>query len=133
MSKPKPYCAGTMTEAQFRSRIINCLRKLSMFWKPKSVALARARAERIENPATGKPKQSFKCEKTGKIGWATDMDIDHIDSVVPTQWGDTTEFLGYNWNEYLKRMFVEAEGYQVLAKDEHKKKSKKENRVRKSA
>jgi hypothetical protein len=33
-NKAKPYNMGTMTEAKFKSSIINALRQLTMYWKP---------------------------------------------------------------------------------------------------
>ena len=131
MKKPKPYCAGTLTEAAFRSKLINALRRVSMHWKPKSVALKRALAGKKINPSTGKLKQFYKCEESGEEGWADEMHADHIDPVVPEQWGETTRFLGYNWNEYIQRMFVEEDGYQIILKALHKAKTKQENQNRK--
>jgi hypothetical protein len=131
VKKPKPYCSKTLTEAAFRSRLINALRRVSMHWKPKSEAMKRALGGRKENPETGNLKQFYICEETGKEGWQTDMHADHKEPVVPEQWGNTTRFLGYNWNEYLQRMFVEADGYQIILKTAHKKKTNKENKNRK--
>lgn len=132
MKKPKPYCSGTLTEAAFRSKLINALRRVSMHWKPKSVALKRALAGTKINPTTGKLKQYYKCEESGGEGWSDEMHADHIEPVVPEQWGETTRFLGYNWNEYLKRMFVEEDGYQIILKALHKDKTKQENQNRKN-
>ena len=50
--KEKPYNNGTLTEAGFRSLIISALRKASQRWKPKNVAIARARVGRGQ----------YKCE-----------------------------------------------------------------------
>jgi len=130
---PKPYCAGTLTEAAFRSKIINALRKVSMFWKPKNVAMKRAMGGTRTNPKTGKDKTYYVCEESGEFGWLEDMHADHVEPVVPDFWGDTTRFLGVNWNEYVKRMFVEEDGYQIILKSLHKIKTKEENQRRRES
>jgi hypothetical protein len=60
------------------------------------------------------------------------VQADHIEPVVPLdgEWGDTTRFLGYNWNELIPRLFCELEGLQALSKAEHKKKSAEEKAIR---
>jgi len=49
------------------------------------------------------------------------MQADHIETVIPLdgQWGDTTRYLGYNWNELIPRLFCESEGFQPLCKSCH--------------
>ena len=131
MATNKPHCDGTLTEAALRSKIINALRKVSMYWKPKSTAINRAKAGRRINPETGNQKNYYICEATGEEVWLDEIQADHIKSVVPKQWGETTRFLGYNWNEFLARLLVEAEGYQAISKKAHNKKTKTENKSRK--
>jgi hypothetical protein len=131
-STNKPYCDGTLTEAALRSKIINALRKVSMFWKPKSTAIKRALAGQRINPKTSKNKNYYICELTGEKLWLDEIKADHIEPVVPEKWGKSTSFLGYNWNEYIARMFVEAEGYQAISKEAHAEKTKAENKLRKS-
>ena len=60
------------------------------------------------------------------------MNADHIDPVVPLDlgFGDTTEWLGYNWNEILPRMFCEEEGLQILCEGCHNEKSLLERKIR---
>ena len=128
----KAYCAGTLTEAGLRSRIVNSLRRLSLHWKPKTVALNRAKGGKRINPLTGKEKTFYVCEESGESGWLEGMHVDHIEPVVPSEWACENKYLGYDWNEYLRRMFVEADGYRVITKELHKAKTKAENEKRKS-
>ena len=126
--KEKPYNNWTMTAAQFRSYIVSALRKASQWWKPKSVAIARSRVDR------GK----YKCESCWKIWPATlpplpgrkrkrkNIQADHIIPVVGEEWFTT-------YDDWIKRCFVEADGYQAICRECHSwdnSKTKKENEER---
>ena len=58
---------------------------------------------------------------------------DHKQPVIPLsgKWGNTTEWLGYNWNELLPRLWCEANGYQAISKEVHKEKTQHERKLRK--
>jgi hypothetical protein len=129
----KPYCNATLTEAALRALIINALRRVSMHWKPKSTAIKRAYGGKKINPDTGKEKGYYICEETGAEVWLEEMRADHIEPVVPMEWGDETEFLGYNFNEYLRRLFVEQGDYQAITKEAHQVKSNAEKKERAEA
>ena len=72
----------------------------------------------------------FRCSITGKLFPATEMQIDHIDPVIPDKWGRTTTWLSYNWNELLPRLFCGENNLAAVSKAAHKIKTKKENEKR---
>ena len=61
------------------------------------------------------------------------MHADHIEEVIPEEFGDATRFLGYNWNEVIQRMFVEKDGYQAVSKEWHKQKTLEERNKRRES
>ncbi len=114
-STVRPYNCWTLSESELRTKIINKVRQFSQYWKP---------AKYIKT----KTKSCAEC-------WAvaSKYDADHIQSCVPIEgWKKTDDlFLGYNWNEYFRNIFVEIEGYQGLCSDCHKIKTKADNAERK--
>lgn len=69
----------------------------------------------------------YKCNECKDNYPAAEVVIDHIDPVVDTMKGFTT------WDDYVERMFVEAEGLQALCKECHKTKTDNERKERKNA
>ena len=120
----------TWTDAEFKSRIVSALRKISSCWKPKQACIKKARV------SMGK----YKCEccghivpvttegvwksgkKEGKKRRIKNIVADHISPVVDPNIG----FL--NWDEYIKRMFIET-GWQAICKSCHDKKTKEETAI----
>jgi len=90
------------------------LRRLHFRHQPRKDALADARVKRGQ----------YKCAHCGHIFGPKEIDIDHVEPVV----NPATGFKG--WDEYVNRLFVSKEGYQVLCKECHKQKSKEENETR---
>ncbi len=121
----RPYNAWTMSDAEFRSFIVSALRNASRFWKPKNLALARARIS----------KGVYKCELCWAIGPPTlpappwkkrkikNILADHISPIVPVTWFTT-------YDEWIKRCFVEAEHFQAICHNCHSAKTKEENKAR---
>jgi 5-methylcytosine-specific restriction endonuclease McrA len=126
----KPFNGGTWTASRMKSFAISAIRRAH--WGPKYASIARAYVKDGINPATGKPCKLHKCEECGKLFPKGQMQADHKEPVVPAdgKWGNTTEWLGINFNEYLPRMWVEAAHYNALDKECHKKKTKAENQLR---
>jgi len=118
-------CSGKWTPARFNSFITSALRSAHSRWNPKSVAKKKAWIKR----------GVYKCEQCGTEGPATlpplegrkrrrnNAAVDHIVPVVDPAVGKTT------WDEYIERMFVEAEGYQVLCWECHEAKTKEERSI----
>lgn len=71
-------------------------------------------------------RNQYKCSMCSedKIHPKKNIQLDHIESVVPVE-GWT------NFDDYIDRMYVSKEGYQVLCKEHHEEKTLKENELRK--
>lgn len=124
MPKTKPFWTN-LTEAEFKSRIVSCLRQASRWWKPKQEAIARARVGRGR----------YKCEECWVVWPAAlpplpwkkrkrkNIQADHIEPVVPISW-----FTSYD--DWIKRCFVWAKHFQAICWECHSRKTKKENAER---
>lgn len=117
---------GLWTEAKFRSFVISALRAASRRWPVKWAVLKAALVGKSVNTKTGKFAQHYRCSHCRATFPAADVVVDHIHPVVDTMKGFTT------WDEYVERMFVEAEGLQVLCKGCHKEKTATERKERKN-
>ena len=113
----KPYCNGQWTKARFRSFIISALRRASCRWAPKYTARKAARIAR----------NAYRCAACAKVVPNKEVAVDHIRPVVDPSRGFTT------WDDYIARMFVEADGYQVICKSCHLTKTQAERQQRKAA
>jgi len=100
---------------ELKDFLIRGLRALSYKWQARSEAKKKARVSR----------GIYECASC-KDNWRNkDICLDHIDPVI-----DPVE--GFkDWNEYIRRLFCDAEGFQVLCRDCHLKKSRAENEIRK--
>lgn len=116
---------GLWTEAKFRSFVISALRAASRRWPVKWAVLKAALVGKSVNTKTGKFAQHYRCSHCRANFPAADVVVDHIHPVIDTMKGFTT------WDEYVERMFVEAEGLQVLCKGCHKEKTAIERKERK--
>lgn len=98
----------------FTKWLQNELRRISKMWKPRGAAKQRAKVE------YGK----YRCAQCCEIFRAKDVHLDHKNPVVdPTQ--------GFiDWNTYIERLFCSVDGYQVLCKPCHNKKTAAENVIR---
>lgn len=104
-----------MTEKEFRSFIIQVLRRGTYKWRPRSEAKKRARVGRNQ----------YKCAGCGGIFGNKEVDIDHKIPVIDEVVGFTT------WGDYIQRLFCPVENFQILCRDNcHSKKTKKENKLR---
>lgn len=118
---------GQWTEARFRSFVISALRAASRRWPVKWTVLKDAFVGKTVNAKTGKLAQHYKCNKCKANFPAADVVVDHINPVVDTMDGFKT------WDMYVERMFVEADGLQVLCKPCHTDKTTSERKERKRA
>jgi 5-methylcytosine-specific restriction endonuclease McrA len=124
--KAKPFWKN-LTDAEFKSRIISALRQASRWWVHKSEAIARARVWRWK----------YKCEscweiwplslppEEGKKRKRKNIQADHKEPIVPVT-GFTT------YDDWIKRCFVWAEGFDALCWECHSIKTKKENTERRA-
>jgi len=121
LKKPKPLNNGTWTESEFIAKIQNHLRRFRG-WKP-PYAVKKA-AERKSQSDNKRLKYEYKCACCGNFFASSEIQLDHIQPVIDPLEG----FI--DWNNYIQRLFVEKEGYQVLCKPCHLEKSKSENEIR---
>jgi len=108
----------TMTESEYFSMILSSLRRTTRFWKPVLIALEKAR--RPNNSDNKRLKYQYQCNLCKAWCPRSLVQVDHIvpcggiknyESIVP----------------WLKRAHVE-KGFQVLCKECHKIKTKKERK-----
>lgn len=118
-SGPKSRNGGQWTEARYNSFITSLLRGGTRRWGPKHEVKKAARVERgiylcnscqTEGPATVKIDGKRKDNAV----------VDHINPIVDPNVGFTS------WDEYIKRMFCEADNLQVLCRECHETKSNAE-------
>lgn len=124
---PKPFNGGQWTASRMASFIKGGLRTLSRKWPPKYETLKRALVGRRLDPSTGKMSNRYQCAGCGNLFKQADVQVDHIDPVVSV----TDGFI--DWNEYIMRMFCEADGLQVLCSECHGIKTQNERQQRKEA
>ena len=134
MSKPpKPRCGGQWTDARFKGFIMSALRNASKRWGPRSAAMAKARVRR------GWYKCALCCEEVPATSWATyksgnkkgnpkkvkNNQMDHIEAVIDPSVGFVS------WDEVIRRMFVEEQGWQCICHSCHEKVTTEEREIRK--
>ncbi len=97
--------------------LIQGLRRISYRWPGRYRVKLAARVSR----------NKYKCAKcpASKTYAPREIVLDHIDPVVDPKVGFV------DWNTYIARLFVGEDGWQVLCKKCHNKKTKKENERRK--
>lgn len=127
--KPKPYNGGQWTDARMHSFIKGALRQASLRWPPKAKAKGKARVARglyrcagygtkpHEVPATLPPMAGNKRRIDNAV-------VDHIIPVVDPVEGFVS------WDELIKRLFCEEDGFQILCHECHKRKTQDERVMR---
>ncbi len=108
---------STKTEAEFWAFILSALRAATKFWKPKMIKLRAGR--RPSQSANKRLRWENSCEHC--LQWFPESEIE-VDHIVPCG--------GINGIDkvvgWIKRAFVEVEGFQRLCKTCHKKKTLEE-------
>lgn len=94
--------------------IKNALRRASYRWPPRSETMKEARLKR----------NTYLCALCKKTFGRKHIQLDHISPVINPKKG------WQGWDEFIKRLFVDKSGWQVVCKPCHKEKSNKENEVR---
>ena len=107
----KPYNGGQWSKARYWGFIRSNLRMASRKWGPRIEALKMAR--RAYKGPNKRQKWEHQCKKCSKWFKATLVQVDHI-----TPCGALTEFR--HLPGFVKRMFCEVDGFQVLCKECHK-------------
>lgn len=118
MKQNKPW-----SSAKRHAFIVSVLRAGTRRWPPKYETLVEAKTKKKVNILTGRMAQHYRCAKCKRDFPATGIEVDHIQPVVDAA-GFTT------WDSYIERMFCDKEGFQILCKPCHKKKTLKEKEER---
>ncbi len=120
---------GEWTEARFTSFIRGGLRSISMRWPPKNRVKQNARIQRglylcagyktepHEVPASLPPACGNKRRINNSV-------VDHISPVIDPRRGFVS------WDELIKRLFCEADGFQLLCHECHSAKTADERKLR---
>jgi 5-methylcytosine-specific restriction endonuclease McrA len=103
-----------MDPKRFKNFIIGLLRRGSYKWAARSDALRAAKVER------GK----YTCNMCKGIFRHKEVAVDHIQPVIDPNDGFVS------WDEYIERMYVPMDGFQVLCKTCHDAKTRIENAMR---
>lgn len=117
--KERPYNNGTFTEAQFFSMIRSALRQSSRWWKP--IAQCKINARRKYTGTNKRKKWEYLCANCG--GWFDDKNI-QVDHIVPA--GSLSSF--EDLSPFIKKLFCEVDGLQVLCLTCHSAKCKEERK-----
>lgn len=113
----RPHNSGKWTAARFRGFIISALRSASNRWPPKYEAKKAAKLRYGVYQCAGYKTEPHEAR-------ASQVQIDHIIPVVDPVTGFST------WDNFINRLFCEAENFQLLCLDCHKRKSKDEKDIR---
>lgn len=116
---------GKWTEARFSSFIKSALRSASQRWPPKFSTLNAAKRGKRINCSSGRIAEHYECANCNGEFPAKDIQVDHINPVIDPNVGFVS------WDEVVKRMFCESDGFQVLCKACHTLKSNYERKIAK--
>lgn len=114
------------TESRYHSFVKGGLRSASQRWPPKYTTLAEACVGTFINPKSGRLAKHYKCNKCGNAFPQKDVEVNHIEPVVPVSGFDS-------WDGVVERMFCEKDKLEVLCKPCHKSLTQQENQERKNA
>lgn len=118
---PKTRNSGTLTESAFWSFIRSTLRQKSRWWKP--VSECKQKAKRAYKGSNKRQKFEYQCNHCKN--WYAEKNI-NVDHIIPA--GTLT--CANDLPGFVERLFVEAEGLQVLCSNCHDKKTAKERENR---
>lgn len=104
----------------FNNFIKNTLRRASYRWSP------RGEAEKAARIARGLYRCAI-CQGEFKRG---EVELDHVEPVVPIKESWMDEEGNPDWNLYIRRLFCEKEGYQIICKRDHEVKTEHEDTMR---
>lgn len=104
----------TMTESGFWSWIRSALRTKSMQWKP--ISEIKKLNRRPYNGSNKRQKWEYKCSCCKQYYSSKEIEVDHIEAC--------GSFNKDTAGEFIKRLFCEIDGLQILCKPCHKNKTK---------
>jgi len=111
---------------KLKAFVINGLRRLHSRWLPKNIALEQAKTSREFTLVKPKDRSriAYECFICKGVFRSKEINVDHIIPVVDPESGFST------FDDYIERLFVNVEGYQILCIECHKIKTLKETNVR---
>lgn len=111
--------AGTMTESMFWSMIRSALRQKSRWWKP--IAITKQKVKRPYKGPNKRQKFEYQCAQCLK--WWPDKKV-AVDHIIPCGSLNCANDLP----GFVERLFVEADGLQLLCESCHNIKTQKEKK-----
>jgi len=132
MERESERNSGQWTEARYRAFIISALRKATSRWGPKTLAKRNAKVSygiyRCALCGTEGSPTAWRTYKSGKKKGqpkkVNNAVVDHIEPVVDPAVGFVS------WDEYIDRMFCEADNFHVLCHNCHEVKCAEERAIR---
>lgn len=115
------HCSNTMTTAEFFSFILGGLRRLTKYWRPKLDKLHEGR--RKYTGIDKRTKWEYQCEYC--LNWFKQMHIE-MDHIIPCGGCNSYDKVV----PWLKKAFIEKEGYQILCITCHTKKTNGERNLK---
>ena len=118
------------TANTFRTWLIWQLRRLSYRWPPRQVALRKASVSKEEYQKRPGEKVSkfvrnfYRCAICRKVFSRKGVSVDHIVPVIDPRRG------WQNWTEYIRRLFCDVDGFQIICSKDHDAKTARERKVR---
>lgn len=94
--------------------VIQTLRRATYRWPYKNIARTNSRIERA----------FYECSSCKGAFGPKDINLDHVQPVIDVERGFT------DWNDFINRLFVKTEGFQVLCETCHTNKTNVENLMR---
>jgi 5-methylcytosine-specific restriction endonuclease McrA len=110
---------GAWTEGRYKGFITGVLRSGMRRWPPKWECLKSACTGQKVNKKTKRLAKHFRCNECKRDFPQKSVQVDHINPV-----GSCS-----TWDEYIERLFCEADNLQVLCKPCHKKKTNSDNQT----
>jgi len=120
-ASPKTRNNGTMTESAFWSFIRSGLRQKSRFWKP--ITQCKLNAKRAYKGPLKRQKFEYQCNSCKNWFQEKLINVDHIHPAGSLNCANDLP-------GFVERLFVEAEGLQVMCSNCHDKKTAKERENR---
>jgi 5-methylcytosine-specific restriction endonuclease McrA len=120
------FNGGQWTRGRYNAFITAVLRSGVRRWAPKYETLNAAKTEKKVNSKTGRLAQHYRCNNCLQEFTQKDVEVDHINPVVDPDLGFTS------WDDFIDRLYCEADNLQVLCKACHSEKSKQEKTKRKT-
>ena len=116
-------CSNTMTEAEFFSWLLSNVRRSTIRWKPRNDQL---NVYRVEYKGTDKrTKWHYRCENCSGFFKRKEIEVDHI---IPCGGISCFEDI----EGWYRRAFVEKEGFRVLCKECHNRRTQQDRVMQRS-